>query len=139
MAVLFGCGLRRTEAATLTMDSFVWQENALRFVGKGNKERLVPMPQRVMEILQLWLDERTGDPGPFFTRYRGRIPKGARITGPVWIRKVVCRGFPPIPSTTLLPGAFCKQASLMPHRTICEEALLRIFSSRKPTYMSSRT
>lgn len=76
LAALFGCGLRRAEAAALTMASFVWQENALRVHGKGNKERLAPMPQRVMEILQLWLDERTGDPGPLFIRYRGRIPKG---------------------------------------------------------------
>jgi integrase len=42
LAILFGAGCRRSEAAALTWDRF--DGEALRILGKGDRERLVPLP-----------------------------------------------------------------------------------------------
>lgn len=44
LAVLLGCGLRRSEAVGLNLSDVVTHERALRVLGKGNKERLAYMP-----------------------------------------------------------------------------------------------
>lgn len=40
LAVIFGCGLRRSEAVGLDLRDVVTQGRALRVLGKGNRERL---------------------------------------------------------------------------------------------------
>jgi site-specific recombinase XerD len=44
LAVLFGAGLRREEIAILELENFKQEESLLQFIGKGNKERRVPLP-----------------------------------------------------------------------------------------------
>lgn len=44
LAVILGCGLRRSEAVGLDLCDIVTDERALRVLGKGNKERLAYMP-----------------------------------------------------------------------------------------------
>jgi len=71
LAVILGCGLRRSEAVTLSLSDVVTQERALRVIGKGNKERLAFMPAGSWQRLQLWIDQVRGEaPGPLFTRIR---------------------------------------------------------------------
>ncbi len=43
LEVLYGCGLRATELATLQLANVNLEERILRVVGKGNKTRLVPV------------------------------------------------------------------------------------------------
>jgi integrase/recombinase XerD len=43
LEVLYGCGLRATELATLQLANVNLEERILRVVGKGNKTRLVPI------------------------------------------------------------------------------------------------
>ncbi|MHA1081257.1 tyrosine-type recombinase/integrase (plasmid) [Enterobacter ludwigii] len=71
LAVILGCGLRRSEAVGLDFSDVVTQEQALRVLGKGNKERLAYMPAGTWQRLQTWIDEVRGEKeGPLFTRIR---------------------------------------------------------------------
>jgi len=71
LAVILGCGLRRSEAVGLDLSDVVTTERALRVLGKGNKERLAYMPAGTWQRLKLWIDEVRGEKdGPLFTRIR---------------------------------------------------------------------
>ncbi|MDX7988657.1 integrase [Xenorhabdus sp. 12] len=71
IGVLLGCGLRRAEIVALDMKHIIRREQALRVMGKGNKERLSYMPEGTWERLNRWIDEVRGDhAGPLFTRIR---------------------------------------------------------------------
>lgn len=43
LEVMYGCGLRVSEATGLDTDRILWEEGYLRVWGKGSKERLVPL------------------------------------------------------------------------------------------------
>lgn len=71
IAVLLGCGLRRSELVSLDLEHISWTKGALKVLGKGNKERLSYMPDGTISRLKKWVDEVRGDvPGPLFTRIR---------------------------------------------------------------------
>lgn len=50
--VLFSCGLRVSELVSLTSHQFYKQEGYFKILGKGNKERLVPIHQNGLRVLQ---------------------------------------------------------------------------------------
>ena len=52
-----GGGLRREEAAGLTLESF--GPTGIAVLGKGNKERLVPVDPQMQDTTDLWLEERS--------------------------------------------------------------------------------
>jgi integrase/recombinase XerD len=52
LGVMYGCGLRIGEAVAVTVQDVDKQRLAIRVVGKGNKERLAPLPQRLLEDLR---------------------------------------------------------------------------------------
>ena len=56
--VLFSCGLRVTELVTLRLSNLYLDEGFLRIMGKGSKERLVPISPRAVNELTLWFDDR---------------------------------------------------------------------------------
>ena len=56
--VLFSCGLRVSELVTLKLTDLFTEEHFVRVVGKGSKERLVPISQRAIDELQLWFIDR---------------------------------------------------------------------------------
>lgn len=57
--VMYACGLRIGEAVALEVGSFDKANQLLRVIGKGNKERCVPLPQPVLDDLRkLWLTHR---------------------------------------------------------------------------------
>ncbi|MDK4743813.1 tyrosine-type recombinase/integrase (plasmid) [Leclercia adecarboxylata] len=71
LAVMLGCGLRRSEIVGLDLSDVVTQDRALRVLGKGNKERLAYMPDGTWQRMQIWIDEIRGETsGPLFTRIR---------------------------------------------------------------------
>ena len=54
---MYACGLRISEATTLEVSAIDRANQVLRIIGKGNKERLVPLPQPVLDDLgRLWRD-----------------------------------------------------------------------------------
>ncbi len=56
--VLFSCGLRVSELVSLRLSNIYSEEHFLRVMGKGSKERLVPISQRALEELSKWFDDR---------------------------------------------------------------------------------
>lgn len=55
---LFSCGLRVSELVTLRFSDIFAKERYLRIVGKGGKERLVPISQQALHEIELWLYDR---------------------------------------------------------------------------------
>ncbi len=54
-SLIYACGLRIGEAATLPVTAIDKASGLLRVVGKGNKERVVPGPKAVHESLcRMW-------------------------------------------------------------------------------------
>ena len=52
---MYACGLRISEATTLEVGAVCRARMVLRIIGKGNKERLVPLPQPILdELVCLW-------------------------------------------------------------------------------------
>lgn len=55
LEVLYACGLRVTELVELTMPQVNLRQNVVRVMGKGSKERLVPMGEEAAAWLQRYL------------------------------------------------------------------------------------
>lgn len=54
-SLMYTCGLRISEAASLPITAIDRAQMVLRIIGKGNKERLVPLPKPVLADLEtLW-------------------------------------------------------------------------------------
>ena len=58
LEVLYGCGLRVSEAVNLKISNIYSKEGYLRIVGKGNKERIVPLGEMAAEALDAWFGAR---------------------------------------------------------------------------------
>ncbi len=58
LEVLYGCGLRVSEAAGLRLSDIFAKEGFLRIVGKGDKERIIPLGEMAAEALETWYGAR---------------------------------------------------------------------------------
>ena len=56
--VLFSCGLRVSELVNLKLSSIYVDEQYVRVMGKGSKERLVPISPKALRELGLWFVDR---------------------------------------------------------------------------------
>jgi integrase/recombinase XerD len=56
--LLYSCGLRVSELCNLKMHDLFLEEEFLRIIGKGNKERLVPISSQAVKELKLWFCTR---------------------------------------------------------------------------------
>ncbi len=78
VAVLYGCGLRVSEASGLNMDDTDLAAGELRVLGKGRKERIVPMPDGVVNFVRSYWQARARradpeEPALFLNRGGGRL------------------------------------------------------------------
>ena len=85
--VLYGAGLRVSELCGLNVTSVDFRQGLLRVLGKGRKERIVPLHRRGLESVQLWMEDaredvmRTNSPPEalFFNRRANRLgPRDVR-------------------------------------------------------------
>ena len=53
---IYACGLRVSEAVNLTLNRVNLEEGMVRVLGKGNKERLVPVPKGSVPVLKRYLE-----------------------------------------------------------------------------------
>jgi len=53
---LYSCGLRVSELTNLKITNLYFDEGFIRVIGKGNKERLVPVSESVEKEVKLYLD-----------------------------------------------------------------------------------
>lgn len=56
--VLFSCGLRVSELTNLKLSNLYIEEQYIRVMGKGSKERLVPISPRALDELNYWFTDR---------------------------------------------------------------------------------
>ncbi len=55
LEVAYACGLRESEMLDLKLNDLLLQQEVLRVIGKGNKQRFVPICHTAIEILQEYL------------------------------------------------------------------------------------
>lgn len=55
LEVLYGCGLRVSELCSLTLNQIHLEQGFLRVIGKGDKERMIPMHERSIQALQNYM------------------------------------------------------------------------------------
>jgi integrase/recombinase XerD len=60
LEVLYACGLRVTELISLTLDQLNMRQGVVRVMGKGSKERLVPLGETALDWLVLYIKEGRG-------------------------------------------------------------------------------
>ncbi len=58
LELLYGCGLRRAELIGLKETDVQWSARQLRVLGKGNKERLVPLAEGTLQLIYDYLEDK---------------------------------------------------------------------------------
>ena len=56
LELLYGCGLRVSEVCSLTLNQIHLDQGFLRVIGKGDKERMIPMHERSIHALRDYLE-----------------------------------------------------------------------------------
>jgi integrase/recombinase XerC len=59
--VLYGAGLRVSELCGLNVRSVDFRQGLLRVLGKGRKERIVPLHRRGLDAVALWIEDARDD------------------------------------------------------------------------------
>jgi integrase/recombinase XerD len=54
--LLYATGMRVSELVNLTIDQIQFDIGFIRVVGKGSKERMIPVPKNILELLRYYLD-----------------------------------------------------------------------------------
>lgn len=77
--MLYGCGLRRAELIGINDDDINPYTRELRVLGKGNKHRIIPLPESLMRRIAEWQEERDRthpnlpSPKPLMATSHGRM------------------------------------------------------------------
>jgi len=86
LETIYACGLRVSEAAGLTLRSVSFDEGILRVLGKGSKERIVPIGRTALSLIRKYVSEVRsqllgphGDEPCLFVSERGRPLDRERI------------------------------------------------------------
>lgn len=95
---LYGCGLRISELINLKISDVFWDEDFIRVIGKGNKQRLVPLSDYNKKLMLAYIQEsreqvpvKKGEEDILFLNRRGNrltrqmvfimLKKQAELTG----------------------------------------------------------
>ena len=71
ISLMANCGLRRDEVVNLTVSQYNREVGKMNVIGKGDKERVIPVPQKVRTRINRWIDTvRTHQEGYLFCRVR---------------------------------------------------------------------
>lgn len=88
LEVLYSCGIRLTELQSLNISDIDFSERLVRVIGKGDKERIIPIGRKALEALREYLEAtrhmrgKTGavyEDGPLFINFRGDRLSGRSI------------------------------------------------------------
>jgi integrase/recombinase XerC len=71
LELLYASGVRVAELAGLAVDDVDLREGTVRVLGKGRKERVLPIGRRAVDALRDYLGPREGARGPLFRNRRG--------------------------------------------------------------------
>ena len=88
--LMFGMGQRCCEVASLTFERWDRDGEAMRLIGKGSKERELPVPRDATAAVEAYLAEFPADGGPVIRSYRrptqGLTPDALSGMVSEWIR-----------------------------------------------------
>ena len=71
ISLMANCGLRRDEVVNLTVSQYNRDIGKMNVIGKGDEERVIPVPKKVRTRINRWLDTvRTHQEGYLFCRVR---------------------------------------------------------------------
>lgn len=59
LEVIYGCGIRLAETLTLKTSSVIQQGTSIRVLGKGNKERIIPLGKHAKRAIEQWAEARS--------------------------------------------------------------------------------
>lgn len=54
---LYGCGLRVSELTNLKLSDIFFEEEFIQVIGKGDKQRLVPVNKRALDLIKIYITE----------------------------------------------------------------------------------
>ena len=57
LEILYACGLRVSELVSLSFTQVVMESNFLRVMGKGSKERIIPINDYALSFLKIYIDD----------------------------------------------------------------------------------
>lgn len=82
LEVLYSCGLRVSELVNLEIGYVFWDDEFIRIIGKGDKERLVPIGSVALGQLRLYLDtvRRHQTPKPGCEKYMFLNRRGGQLS-----------------------------------------------------------
>lgn len=67
LEVLYGCGLRVSEAVGLKISNVYLQDGFVSVIGKGDKQRMVPLGEMAAEAIVRYMDVRIGPASPEYS------------------------------------------------------------------------
>ncbi len=80
LEMLYSCGIRASELEALNVSSIDFNERLVRIIGKGNKERIVPVGRKAIKAITLYFEATQGlrkrsggdsQDSPLFVNFRG--------------------------------------------------------------------
>lgn len=71
LEVLYGCGLRVSEAVGLKVSDVFFEDGFVRVIGKGDKQRIVPLGEVAADWIRKYLDVRPFDTDNLFVNKAG--------------------------------------------------------------------
>ncbi|MCK4651287.1 tyrosine recombinase [Candidatus Babeliales bacterium] len=103
--LLYASGMRVSELVSLTIDQIHFDTGFVSLVGKGNKERLIPLPKNVMGLLKYYIDEihvsllskkanlqeQSKNNYLFFSYYKGECKSISRQSFWIILKKILSR------------------------------------------------
>ncbi len=99
--LLYASGMRVSELVSLTIDQLQFDTGFVSLMGKGNKERLVPLPKNVLELIRVYLDDVRSEliskkndfSGKqnylFFSAYKGKLKAISRQSFWIILKKIL--------------------------------------------------
>ncbi|NKB75579.1 MAG: tyrosine recombinase XerC [Gammaproteobacteria bacterium] len=90
MELFYSSGLRLSELTSLDLGNIDYQQAQVHVTGKGNKQRLVPVGKKALEVLGKWLKKRgelakNGEPALFVNQSGKRISvRGIQLRVDAW-------------------------------------------------------
>jgi len=83
LSLLYASGMRVSELIATTFDQIHFDTGFILILGKGNKERMVPLPQNVLDLLRFYIDtvhEKLLPKGDNFVEKKYLFPVGYKKT-----------------------------------------------------------
>lgn len=75
LELMYACGLRVSELIEFSLHDIIWEQQLIRVVGKGNKQRLIPIFREALDYLDFYINH-----------YRARLKKD-KLTDIVFLNR----------------------------------------------------